>query len=64
MKSIYDVRLENLKHILNFIKRKDLSALIDMEYNLLNQYLGANAKKKIGPKTAALILIKNFFGVF
>lgn len=55
MKSIYDVRLENLKHILNFIKRKDLSALIDMEYNLLNQYLGANAKKKIGPKTAAKI---------
>lgn len=55
MKSIYDVRLENLKHVLNFIKRKDLSALIDIEYNLLNQYLGPNAKKKIGPKIAAKI---------
>lgn len=55
MKSIYDVRLENLKHILNFIKRKDLSIIIDTEYNLLNQYLGANAKKKLGPKIAAKI---------
>lgn len=55
MKSIYDVRLENLKHILNFIKRKDLSLTIDTEYNLLNQYLGPNAKKKLGPKIAAKI---------
>jgi hypothetical protein len=55
MKSIYDVRLENLKYILNFIKRKDLSTIIDIEYNLLNQYLGANAKKRIGPKTASKI---------
>ncbi|WP_180099895.1 hypothetical protein [Acinetobacter sp. YH12153] len=55
MKSIYEVRLENLKHVLKFIKRKDLCVLIDIDYNLLNQYLGANAKKKIGPKIAAKI---------
>lgn len=55
MKSIYDVRLDNLKYILTFKKRKDLSIIIGIDYNLLNQYLGSNAKKRLGPKSAAKI---------
>lgn len=57
MTCVQDIRIQNLKGMLAYIKRADFCEKVGIEYNLLNQYLGKNSKKKLGTILASRISV-------
>lgn len=55
MKDIYEIRLINLRSLVERAgNRKELANRLDMQYQLLSNYIGKTPTKKVGDQTARL----------